>query len=97
MGSFHLRDFRSLFMLKLARLDRAGLDPQALLDAQRDRLAVILAALEAKAKTSSGFDMAPARWRLESARAAMRFLESVSDSGARSETDPRDAGIPRSG
>jgi hypothetical protein len=70
-------------MLKLALLDRAGLDPQELLDAQRDRLAVILATLEAKAETSSGFDLALARWRLESARAAMRFLDGVPPTAAR--------------
>jgi DNA-binding PadR family transcriptional regulator len=73
----HLRDFRSLFMLKLALLDRAGERPQALLVAQMERVAPIVAALEEQADTSAGFDRALATWRLESARAAERFLDQL--------------------
>jgi PadR family transcriptional regulator AphA len=75
----HLRDFRSLFMLKLALLDRAHLDPAPLLDAQRDRLAPLLAALEERTAVGAGFDRALATWRLESARAAVRFLDAISN------------------
>jgi len=73
----HLRDFRSLFMLKLALLHRSGEDPQRLLDAQRERLAPIVHALEERARTGAGFDRALATWRMESARAAVRFLEGI--------------------
>ena len=73
----HLRDFRSLFMLKLALLDRAGQDPGPLLAAQREQVAPIVAALEEQARTSAGFDRALATWRLESARAAIRFLDGI--------------------
>src|SRR5215472_13535770 len=52
----HLRDFRSLFMLKLALLDRAGKDPEPLLAAQREQVVPIVAALEEQARTSAGFD-----------------------------------------
>jgi DNA-binding PadR family transcriptional regulator len=73
----HLRDFRSLFMLKLALLDRAGEAPGALLAAQHDRVEPIVAALEEQARSSAGFDRTLATWRLESARAAVRFLEDL--------------------
>lgn len=73
----HLRDFRSLFMLKLALLDRSGADPTPLLTAQRERLAPIVAALEEQARSGAGFDRALATWRLESARAAVRFLDGI--------------------
>jgi DNA-binding PadR family transcriptional regulator len=73
----HLRDFRSLFMLKLALLDRAGQPPGALLAAQRERVEPIVAALEELARTSAGFDRTLATWRLESARAAVRFLDGL--------------------
>lgn len=73
----HLRDFRSLFMLKLALLDRAGEAPGALLAAQRERVEPIVAALEEQARTSAGFDRTLATWRLESARAAVRFLDGL--------------------
>jgi DNA-binding PadR family transcriptional regulator len=74
----HLRDVRSLFMLKLALLDRRGEDPRRLLDAQRTRFAPLLDALEGRARSSSGFDRALATWRAESARAALRFLAELS-------------------
>jgi DNA-binding PadR family transcriptional regulator len=73
----HLREFRSLFMLKLALLDRAGQQPGALLAAQRERVLPIVAALEEQARTSAGFDRTLATWRLESARAAVRFLDGL--------------------
>ncbi|HKF74885.1 MAG TPA: PadR family transcriptional regulator [Candidatus Dormibacteraeota bacterium] len=73
----HLRDFRSLLMLKLALLDRAGEEPGALLAAQRDRVQPIVAALEVQAEASDGFDRTLATWRLESARAAVRFLDGL--------------------
>jgi PadR family transcriptional regulator AphA len=73
----HLRDFRSLFMLKLALLDRAGEEPAALLAAQRERVLPIVAALEEQARTSAGFDRTLATWRLESGRAAVRFLDGL--------------------
>src|SRR5215470_15457553 len=39
----HLRDFRSLFMLKLVLLDRSGAEPGPLLRAQRERVEPIVA------------------------------------------------------
>jgi PadR family transcriptional regulator AphA len=71
----HLRDFRSLFMLKLALIDRAGEAPGPLLAAQRQQVEPIVAALEEQARRGAGFDRTLATWRLESARAALRFLD----------------------
>ena len=73
----HLRDFRSLFMLKLALLDRAGERPAALVVKQRDLVVPITAALEEQVATADGFDRALLTWRLESARAALRFLDGL--------------------
>lgn len=85
----HLRDFRSLFMLKLALLDRAGREPGALLAAQRERVEPIVSALDEQARTSDGFDRTLATWRLESARAALRFLEGVTAVAQHSRSAPR--------
>jgi PadR family transcriptional regulator AphA len=80
----HLRDFRSLFMLKLAFLSRCGAEPGELLAAQRRRLEPIVAALEARSQRGDGFDRALVAWRLESALAAMRFLDRlITGAGAR--------------
>jgi PadR family transcriptional regulator AphA len=90
----HLRDFRSLFMLKLALLHRSGHDPQRLLDAQRVRLAPLIAALEDRAAGGAGFDRALALWRLESARAAVRFLDAISEAPSR---EGREAEVDQAG
>jgi PadR family transcriptional regulator AphA len=76
----HLRDFRSLFMLKLALLERRGEGRGALLAAQRDRVEPIVAALRHHARTADGFERTLATWRLESARAAVRFLDRLTAS-----------------
>jgi DNA-binding PadR family transcriptional regulator len=72
----HLRDWRSLLMLKLALISRMGEDPRPLLDAQARRFAPLVQVLERRAtEASNGFDRTLMLWRLESARAAVRFLE----------------------
>ncbi|HEY2704545.1 MAG TPA: helix-turn-helix transcriptional regulator [Candidatus Dormibacteraeota bacterium] len=73
----HLREVRSQLMLKLALLARTGGDAAPLLTAQRERLAPLLAALEARLATAEAFDHTLLVWRLESARAVVRFLEVV--------------------
>ena len=73
----HLREVRSLLMLKLALLARTGGDAAPLLAAQRERLTPLLAALEARTATAQAFEHTLLVWRLESARAAMRFLDAV--------------------
>jgi PadR family transcriptional regulator AphA len=75
----HLRDVRSLLMLKLALLDRVGGDPVPLLSAQRERLLPLVDALAERLATAEGFGRTLLAWRLESARAAVRFVEAVGD------------------
>jgi DNA-binding PadR family transcriptional regulator len=77
----HLRDVRSLLMLKLALLARAGGDPAPLVAAQHERLVPLVAALEARVGGAEGFEHSLLLWRLESARAALRFLEGVARAG----------------
>jgi len=73
----HLREVRSLFMLKLALLARGGADAAALLAAQRERLGPLVAALEARVDSAEAFDRTLLLWRLESARAALRFIDGL--------------------
>jgi DNA-binding PadR family transcriptional regulator len=71
----HVRDARSELMLKLLFLDRAGTDSAPLLAAQRDRFAALAAELESEAAAAEGFARTLALWRLETTRAAVRFVE----------------------
>jgi DNA-binding PadR family transcriptional regulator len=69
----HIRDLRSELLLKLVVCDLNGVDRRPLLQAQRDALEPVFAALV-------DGDDAPASdpvrvWREEAARAAARFLE----------------------
>jgi DNA-binding PadR family transcriptional regulator len=73
----HVRDGRSLLMLKLLFLDRRGADPTPLLTAQRDVFARQAARLARAADAAEGFDRALARWRLETTNAAARFVETM--------------------
>jgi PadR family transcriptional regulator AphA len=73
----HVRDVRSLLMLKLLFLERSELDPKPLLDAQREQLLPVEAALEDRARSVTGFELTLVQWRLESTRAVLRFLVSA--------------------
>jgi DNA-binding PadR family transcriptional regulator len=73
----HLREVRSLLMLKLALMARAGGSVAGLVAAQRDRLAPLLAALEARVATADAFDHTLLVWRMEAARGALRFLDAI--------------------
>jgi PadR family transcriptional regulator AphA len=73
----HVRDVRSLLMLKLLFLERSELDRRPLLDAQRELLLPAEAALEERAKSVTGFELTLVQWRLESTRAVLRFLVSA--------------------
>jgi PadR family transcriptional regulator AphA len=67
----HLRDVRTELLVKLALRDRAGLDSQALLNAQQLLFEPVIDALTS---TDDGDDLVDV-WRRESARAVRRFLE----------------------
>lgn len=78
----HVRDARSLLLLKLAVCRRWGVDPLPLLEAQRDVLARVEAAQLARG--GAGGDAAPdetdqllAAFRLESTRAVARFVDGL--------------------
>jgi DNA-binding PadR family transcriptional regulator len=73
----HVRDARSLLMLKLLFLTRREAAVGPLLTAQRALFAELAERLERAAGTAEGFDRALALWRLESTTAAVRFVEAM--------------------
>jgi DNA-binding PadR family transcriptional regulator len=73
----HVRDARSLLMLKLLFLTRRDADLAPLLTAQRAHFAVLAERLSAAADAAEGFDRALVVWRLESTTAAVRFVETM--------------------
>ncbi len=80
----HVRDIRSLFLLKVVLLQRSGVDPEPLLVAQRAVLVPFVAWLEAQ--VDEGGDEAPgemtvAAFRLETASGIMRFIDEQLDRG----------------
>lgn len=74
----HVREVRSLLMLKLLFIERSDFDRRPLLDAQRELLEPVAVALEARERAVTGFERTLALWRLESTRAVLRFLKSAS-------------------
>jgi DNA-binding PadR family transcriptional regulator len=84
----HPREVRSLLMLKLALAARGGLDPSALLRAQRDAMDPIVHNLNQRLHMTSGFDRTLALWRVESARGVQRFVDDLIGQGARERTSP---------
>jgi hypothetical protein len=73
----HVRDVRSLLLLKLLLLDRSGQDPVPLLDAQRAKLAPLLERMEALRASSEGFERVLADWRVTSCRATLQFIDAL--------------------
>lgn len=76
----HVRDLRSELMLKLLFHDRAGLDPQALLERQATVLARVERVQGAQLASASGFERTLALWRLSASRGALSFVEGLLDS-----------------
>jgi PadR family transcriptional regulator AphA len=71
----HVRDARHLLLLKLLFLHRRGRPADTLVAAQAAAYGTIEQRLEDRIAAAEGFDRTLLAWRLESARAAMRFLE----------------------
>ncbi|MFC4591682.1 PadR family transcriptional regulator [Sphaerisporangium corydalis] len=71
----HIREIRTELLVKLALLDRAGVSPHPLLDAQAERLQPIVANLRDRRDQARGFDHTVASWRYENATAALRLME----------------------
>ena len=70
----HIRDSRSQLLLKLAVAERAGIDPEPMLAAQHASIVAMVETLEARARSSSGSETLVIRFRLESTRAVLRFI-----------------------
>lgn len=79
----HVRDVRSMLLLKLALLARVGGDPLPLLSAQQARLRPQLESLRQVRDRAEGFHRVLAEWRLESSRATQRFVQRVAADHAR--------------
>lgn len=74
-----VRDFRSMFLLKLALIDGAGADPRPLARAQRSRFTERVAQIQQELEQSVAFDRRVVLWRLLSTRAAIDFLDTLVD------------------
>jgi len=79
----HVRDARSLLMLKLLFLTRRDADLEPLLTAQREHFATLAERLTVAAEEAEGFDRALLLWRLESTAAAIRFVATMLGEPAR--------------
>jgi PadR family transcriptional regulator AphA len=78
----HVRDIRSLFLLKVVLTQRAGADPERLLVAQRAVLMPFIAWLEAQTDESGPElpgEATVAAFRLETATAVVRFVDRMLD------------------
>jgi PadR family transcriptional regulator AphA len=80
--AIHARDVRSELLVKLALLDRAGVDPRSLLTAQHRQLIPIAAALSERARDTTGIEHTTALWRHEAMTATMRFLDAMTQEDA---------------
>jgi PadR family transcriptional regulator AphA len=74
----HARDIRSELMVKLALLNRSGLDSRDLRQAQLARLRPVAAALGERCRAATGFEHTLVLWRYEAMTATLRFLEALS-------------------
>ena len=75
----HVRDVRSLLLLKLIFAERTGIDPTPMLEAQHATIRNAVAALETRMRASAGSEAILLRFRLESTRAVLRFVEGLLD------------------
>lgn len=73
----HVREIRSQLLLKLALLDRQGVDPAELLARQRLALEPIADAITIERDACTGFDAVLLAWRQAGTSAAMAFLDDV--------------------
>ena len=73
----HVRDARSLLLLKLLFLDRRHADREPLLRAQRACFESIAERLQGAVDQAHGFDQIVLMWRLETTTAALRFIDTI--------------------
>ena len=79
----HVRDARSLLMLKLLFLSRRDADLTPLLTAQRAQFSAHEETLSAALERMQGFDRTLLLWRLENTTAALRFTDTLLTEQAR--------------
>jgi PadR family transcriptional regulator AphA len=92
----HVRDARSLLMLKLLFLTRRGAALQPLLTAQRALLSSQAERLSEAAERAEGFDHALVLWRLHNTTAAIQFTETMlAEAAAQVPDPPQDRPRPR--
>jgi PadR family transcriptional regulator AphA len=75
----HVREGRSLLLLKLVFAQRACVDPRPMLHAQQVSIVEAISSLEQRVRESAGADAILLRFRLESSRAVERFIDGVLD------------------
>jgi len=73
----HVRDVRSMLLLKLVFAARTGIDPEPMLLAQREALLAAIESLAPRAAASTSTDRILLSFRLESTRAVLRFVDGV--------------------
>ena len=73
----HMREVRSLLLLKLVLLERAGLDRRPLLEAQHRQAAAAVEALEGRLRHSIGTESILVRFRLETTRSVVLFIDAL--------------------
>lgn len=73
----HIREGRSLLLLKIVFAERACVDPRPMLQAQRAAIGDAVDSLEARLGATQGTDRILLRFRLESTRAVLRFIEGL--------------------
>lgn len=71
----HLRDARSELLLKLVFLERQRREPEPLITAQIVRFRAVQQEYETRLAKTEGAERVALEWRLETARAALTFLE----------------------
>ena len=72
----HLRDLRSELLLKLIIADLCAIDIQAMLERQRDHIALLAGAIADHIDDGLSADVVDL-WRMESSQAAVRFLDRI--------------------
>jgi PadR family transcriptional regulator AphA len=79
----HVRDIRSLFLVKVVLAQRLGLDPEPLLVTQRALMAPFVAFLEARLEDvdpiAEPTEATVLHFRLETARTTVRFIDHMLD------------------
>jgi PadR family transcriptional regulator AphA len=81
----HVRDLRSELLLKVLVAERCGIDVTAMLAAQQAIVAELTEALVARAAPGDVVDL----WRVETSRAALRFLGALSPGRGAARRGPR--------